>query len=161
MNKKYLNSILIVLLIIIWCSVFYKYFGGKKSSSENIDAITLVSNYKQDYSIIKDTFQLKLSVRDPFGVSRRIAKKRDPKKNSKAKPKKNLKSIKRSLLWPSITYHGFVKGENKSTRLILLKINSKLYRKREKEIVNNITLVKAYNDSLIVSLNNTNKTIKK
>ncbi len=161
MKKKYLNSVLIVLLLIIWGSVFYKYFGNKKSSLKNVEALDFTSNYKQNYMVAKDTFTLELIERDPFGASVSIQKINQPKKSVR-KPKSVTKpAVKKNIVWPTITYHGFVKGESNTTRLILLKINNRLYRKREKEIVNDITLVKAYNDSLIVSLNNNNKTIKR
>ncbi|MEP1490164.1 MAG: hypothetical protein ABJK28_17225 [Algibacter sp.] len=160
MNKKYLNSTLIVLLIIIWAAVFYKYFGDSKQLSENTIAINALALNGQDYLVTKDTFLLELTDRDPFRVSRKI--KRKSSKLPKSKPKSAVKTNKKkSIVWPTIAYHGFVKGDRKNTRLILLKIDNRLYRKREKEIVNEITLVKAYDDSLIVSLNKNNKTITK
>lgn len=159
MNRKYLNSALIVLLVIIWGSVFYKYFGNKGTLDKKLYSSNLVSNNIKEYGIAKDTFKLNLINRDPFGVSKKV------KKMALSKPIKTLKvkhiTKKSKPLWPTITYHGFVKGKNKSTRLILLKINNRLYRKREKQEINNIGLVKAYDDSLIVALNNTKKTIKR
>ncbi|MDO5968999.1 hypothetical protein Q4Q35_04190 [Flavivirga aquimarina] len=160
MNKKYLNSTLIVLLVIIWGAVFYKYFGDNKRSSESVDTINPLAFNEQHYLVIKDTFLLKLTDRDPFKVSRDIKKKSI--KPSAKKNKKVVKPvIKKNMVWPTITYHGFVKGESRNTRLILLKIANKLYRKREKETVSDIILEKAYKDSLIVSLNNNSKTIIK
>ena len=161
MNKKYLNSVLIVLLLIIWVGVFYKYFGNKNTSIKNTGVSNFTSNYKQNYMIVKDTFKLELIERNPFDASYKIRKTTIPKTsvNKKIKTKKTI--VKKSIVWPTITYHGFVKGESKATRLILLKIDNRLYRKREKERVKDITLVKAYNDSLVVSLNKNNKTIKR
>ena len=161
MNKKYLNSTLIVLLILIWGGVFYKYFGSKKQSDGSLKVANLTQNYKHDYVIRKDTFQLKLIDRDPFGISGKIKRTRKTK-TPITKPKKKLKPIvKKNPVWPTITYHGFVKGQHKTTRLILVKINNKLYRKREREMVDDIILTKAYNDSLIVSFNKNTKNIKK
>lgn len=161
MNKKYLNSTLIVLLIVIWGGVFYKYFGGKKHSDGRLNVVSSISNYKHDYTVAKDTFQLKLIDRDPFGVHNKF-KRKSKVKTRITKPKKNIKQkVKKNIVWPTITYHGFVKGEHNATRLILVKINNKLYRKREQQTVEDITLTKAYNDSLIVSLNKNTKTIKK
>ena len=147
--------------MIIWGGVFYKYFGGSKSSKKNIEAIDSISNYEQVYNIAKDTFQLELMERDPFGISDGI-KKKIPTEKPVNKPKVIVKPVvNKSMVWPTITYHGFVKGESKTTPLVLLKIDNRLYRKRERETVDNIILVKAYSDSLIVSLNNNTKTIKK
>jgi len=150
-----------VLLIIIWGGVFYKYFGKSKSSEKNIEVTNAVSNYEQVYNIAKDTFQLELMERDPFGISGGI-KNPIPTEKPVNRPKVVVKpTVNKSIAWPTIIYHGFVKGERKTNPLILLKIDNRLYRKWEGETVNNITLVKAYSDSLIVSLNNNTKTIKK
>ena len=161
MKKKHLNITLTIFLIIIWGSVIYKYFGGNKASVKNVETISSAANYKQDYIMAKDTFSLKLIDRDPFGVSGRVVKRVES-----TKPVSSTKSIvkpavKKSIVWPTIIYHGFVKGASNDTRMILLKIDNRLYRKREKETVNDITLVKAYNDSLTVLFNDNNKTIKK
>ena len=159
MNKKYLNIILLVLLIFIWGAVFIKYFGFNKISP-NSTTIGFTSNYSKKYNIFKDTFELKLNELDPFRISGKIIK--TPVVNKvEISPKTTVKPIHKNVVWPSITYHGFVKSEGETTRLILLKINNKLFKKRENETIADITLIKAYNDSLIVSLNNTKKIIKK
>lgn len=160
MNKKHLNITLIILLVIIWSSVFYKYFGGEKAFEENLYLNNVGSSNAKEYGIPKDTFQLKLISKDPFGVNR-------IKRHSISKPstKKIVKEVKpvldKKLVWPTISYHGFVRSENNTTRLILLKIDNRVYRKREKETVKEITLVTAYKDSLIISLNDNTKTIKR
>lgn len=161
MNKKYLNGILITLLIVIWSSVVYKYFGNTQSLSVPADATAAVSPVRLDYEVIKDTFHLDLTDRDPFDASKKIKRRVAVAKSIKrTKPTKDLKQ-KKITTWPTLTYHGFVKGENSKTRLILLKIDNRLYRKRERETVQNITLVKAYKDSLKVTFQNINKTIKR
>lgn len=162
MNKKYLNSGLIVLLVIIWGSVIYKYFGKQTHSQIASEFVSSNHNYKNDYKMVKDTFKLELINSNPFKASNKV-KKRVAHGAAKLAQKKNTKKApnKANIVWPTITYHGFVMGENKSRPLILLKINNRLYRKREKEIQNEVLLIKAYNDSLIVSFNNTKKTIQK
>ncbi|AXT18311.1 hypothetical protein D7030_08375 [Flavobacteriaceae bacterium AU392] len=162
MNKKHLNIGLIVLLIAIWGSVIYRYFGSKKTTDKNTLAITIPENYKDYYTVAKDTFQLELINKNPFKIAKQIKRLKPPNKQVVVKKNKPIKKlVKTSITWPEITYHGFVKGERKSTKLILLKINKKLYRKREKEAIGEISLVKAYEDSLIVSLNKNKKIIYK
>ena len=149
-----------MLVLIIWGGVFWKYFGHKGTPNEIMEYSDITVN-KQNYNIIKDTFSLHLASRDPFEISQRVIRtgnkhqiENKPKPVTKPKPKENV-------VWPTITYHGFVKGENNDTRLILLKVENRLYRKREKETIKDITLIKAFNDSLVVSMNNINKTIKR
>ncbi|MDO5981441.1 hypothetical protein [Flavivirga spongiicola] len=162
MKKKYLNSVLIVFLIVIWGAVLYKYFGKPNTSKKNIKNEMSSISYQPKYMVTKDTFLLEIINKTPFKTSKNLRKKvitTKPKVVSKKPPVKPIK--KTTAVWPDISYHGFVKGNQKATRLILLKINKKLYRKRENEAVDDLTLIKAYNDSLIVSFNNIKKTITK
>ncbi|WP_346882334.1 hypothetical protein [uncultured Algibacter sp.] len=161
MDKKYLNGILILFLVVIWGSLIYKYFGNSTSLDQGVYSENIGVNITKDYGIAKDTFKLKLATRDPFGVSRPYTIKTNTKPSIKKQASAKKPVINKPLAWPTITYHGFVKANNSVTPLILLKINNRVYKKREKDIVNDITLVKSYNDSLIVSLNNNKKTIKR
>ncbi|NMH85966.1 hypothetical protein [Flavivirga algicola] len=163
MNKKYVNSVLIAFLIVIWGAVIYKYFGKSNTVEVGVENKVSSTNYQPKYNITKDTFLLEIINKTPFKASKNLKKKATVVKKAKTIvkkiPKKHVK--KTNVTWPDISYHGFVKGDKKSTRLVLLKINKKLYRKREKETVDGLTLIKAYNDSLWVSFNNIKKTITK
>ncbi|GAA3591086.1 hypothetical protein Q4Q39_15790 [Flavivirga amylovorans] len=162
MKKKYLNGVLIVLLIIIWGAVVYKYFGKSNASKKNRDNNISNISSQPKYNVTKDTFLLEIINKSPFKASKRIKKPVQATKVKASTQKPILKHIKKvNTVWPDISYHGFVKGNHKTTRLVLLKIDKKLYRKRENETVGDLTLVKAYNDSLIVSFNNIKKTITK
>lgn len=160
MNKKHLNTVLILLLIIIWGAVGYKYFGNSTEASKEDSSTEAKFFYENLYVVSKDTFLLKLTDRDPFGIYRKAKKKAIKSSVKKAisilKPVQNKK-----IVWPKITYHGFVKNNSRNTPLILLKVNNRLYKKREKEIVSKMTLLKAYNDSLVLSLNGNIKTVTK
>lgn len=159
MNKKHLNSILIVLLLIIWGSVIYKYFGNK-TIVIHPNAITNTPLNKANLTIVKDTFNLNIIAEDPF----RISKKKALVKAVNTSISKNgsvKKKLPTTVNWPSISYYGFVKGEQKDTKLVLIKINNRLYRKRELNTINDVTIVKAYSDSITVSFNKNKKTIQK
>jgi hypothetical protein len=159
MKKKPLNIILLVLLIVIWGGVIYKHFGRSivvKGTPENISGQLLDITKK---NFVKDTFQLHLTNKNPFKTAKpssHTKPKAITKPLIKVKPKARTKPK-----WPNMTYHGFVKGNKNNTRLVLLKIDNKLYRKREKETIKGITLIKVYNDSLKVSYQNNIKHIKK
>lgn len=157
MNKKLLNTILSVLLLFIWGGVFYKYFI--KKSAPQVDnvvshiALDGIMNNNQT----KDSFKLALVNKDPFRLSKfSISKKKTSPLKKLRKPK-----IIKPLRWPKISYYGFVKRNNARTKLALVKVNGKLYRKREKEYINKLRLVKATGDSIIVSLSHQKMTIKR
>ncbi|WP_299883438.1 hypothetical protein [uncultured Lacinutrix sp.] len=159
MNKKTINSILIILLLLIWGSVIYKYFG--KTSTLVTEQVVNSNHLKPNlnYNIDKDTFKLSLEPRDPFKASKN--KKTIVNASNSKKRQPINKTKKANVPWPIIEYYGFVKGKQNSTKKVLLKINSKLYRKREKETIEALTIRKAYSDSILISYNKEHKTFKR
>ncbi len=114
-----------------------------------------------DHTIEKDTFTLSLNDRDPFKASRKKTYQSKGRQQSKVTNKvKNNKPIK-SLVWPRIEYYGFVKREQNKTKKAFIKVNGKVHRKREREMIDELKIVNIYGDSIIVSLNSDNKTIKR
>ena len=160
MDKRYINGILIVFLIAIWGSVIYKYFVKKTMVLPDDNAYGNV-NPTVHHTIAKDTFTLVLNDRDPFKVSRRSMRVNKPLQSKKvATAAKRNKSIKSSV-WPRIEYYGFVKSTQNQTKMALIKVNGRLHRKREKETVDELRILKAYGDSITVSFNEDEKTIKR
>lgn len=157
MNKKTVNSILIILLLLIWGNVIYKYFGNaNKSVSIPVISKTEIKP-NLNYNIERDTFKLVLNNRDPFKASK-------PLKNTKRAIAPTVKKTpikKTNITWPKIAYFGFVKGKQNSTKLALIKINNKLYRKREREKTASITIKKVYSDSISLTFNNDTKIFKR
>ncbi len=162
MNKKYLNSVLFILLVIIWGSVIIKYFGTSKGVLNTPKEMVSNISGNKNYETVRDTFKLDIQNKDPFKVTKPIENK-TPIKTALPKPIQKQVRVDKpvAIHWPSITYHGFVKGDHNTTRLILLKVDNKLYKKREKEMIADLTIIKAHSDSLLVSFNNQLKTIKK
>ena len=158
MNKKYLNSILIVLLVAIWGGVIYKYFVKKDTVLP--DNAIQSKGMAIDYTIAKDTFVLQLNNRDPFKASKRRRAQSNTTQQGKANGNRTTKP-KQTLVWPNIQYYGFVKSTENKTRMALVKINNRLHRKREQQIIDDVKLVKAYSDSIIVLFNKEKKTVRR
>ncbi|WP_040254158.1 hypothetical protein [Psychroserpens mesophilus] len=159
MKKKYLNIALFVLVLIIYAGVFSKIFGKKPLETNSQDYNFSFTNQIPKFDIKRNNFDINNIENDPFGINKRI---KNPITVSKSKPVKTSGRYKTSEIkkqWPLINYYGFVKSNGKSTRLALIKINSKLYRKREQESVEDIRIIRAYNDSIVIKLNNETKTI--
>jgi len=155
-NKNYLNSALIVLLVVIWGGIIYKYFGTPKAVEQK--QLVVSSNASSNYTIAKDTFKLTLNARDPFKTSKH---RKTPATSTKPKKTTKKTTKKKMLVWPKIQYFGFVKSATNKTKLVLIKVNGKLHRKREKDNIETLTIVKAYSDSITISLNRQLKTIKR
>ncbi|GGD07610.1 hypothetical protein [Hyunsoonleella pacifica] len=161
MNKKHLNIILLGLLLVIWGAVLYKYFGKPSVIENTINNTPKHFAYSPKATFSKDTFMLQLINTNPFKTAKKSKKTNSKSKKAHQSSVKVKPKTKTNLKWPKIKYHGFVKSNNQNTRLILLTLDNTLYRKREKEIINGITLIKAHNDSLQVSYQNNTKYITK
>jgi len=152
----------VVLIFVIWGSVIKKHFGGENSGPNLATEVMPMQDYNYNRAVVSDTFKLRLAKRDPFQTSRRrYATTKNTTKNTGGIKKTNRPKTNKTLVWPQITYHGFVKSDRNNTKLVIVKINNKLFRKRENERVENVKILKAYNDSLKVSFNNNLKTIIK
>lgn len=156
MGKKQLNIVLSTLLLVIWGGVFYKYFIKKSTPQVNvIEPHVTLSNIT--YNQAKDSFKLASVNKDPFRLSRSYVTKKKPSLPKKIKKPKTIIPLK----WPKVAYYGFVKRDNAKTKLALVKVNGKLYRKREKEFIDELQLVRATSDSITLALSHQKRTIKR
>ncbi len=156
-TKKNINIALILLLLIIWGSIGYRYFVKSKTIKNPV--VIQQNNIPTQYTIRKDTFELK-DIKNPF-KSAFIAPKTVQKTNTKKRNQKK-KSIPIKIKWPSIQYHGYVLSKGSSKKLGVINVNGKIIRKREKEIIlEKIRIKKIYEDSIQFEYNKTLKTIKK
>ena len=140
------------------------FLNSSEKKKVQIDGPTYTESFSKQasfFDIKRNDFDISTIKSDPFGIN----EKRKKKSIVNTQPKTSLSSTAKKKilkkLWPDITYFGFVKSNANTTRLALLKINNRVYRKREKEDINDILIKKVYNDSIILSLNNEIKTIKR
>ena len=158
MKKKHLNILLLVFVIVIYAAIFFKLFGKKQVHSDNtindFSYLRTVSNY----NIKQDTFDISNLLQDPFRIHNKIKKSRTS--TPKVKVSKTVTTPNSTpIVWPNITYYGFVKNNSKVTKLALLKIGTTLYRKREAESINGLHLVSVFNDSIVLKMQNEMKTV--
>jgi hypothetical protein len=159
MKKKHLNIPLFILVLFIYGSVFFKFFGKKGVQIEDTPYNNMLSKQVSDFETKRNDFDISNIKSDPFGISeKRIRKSTTSQLNGTVK---STKKIAAPIAWPNITYFGFVKNNINTTRLALVKVNNKLHRKRENEKIDDISIVNVYNDSIRLRLNKTTKTILK
>ena len=161
---KQKNIFLLLGVLVIWVFVIKRVFTvfGKdpKSTSTTIHMESLgpIPEFR------KDTFELTDLERDPFLEYRAIRKPIKPVENPKLK-EKSPQSVKRNetskIIWPKLQYFGFLKGDTKSEKLALIKIDNKLHRIRESGFIDDIKVVEAYKDSVLLKKNGTTKIIIK
>nr|WP_321234625.1 hypothetical protein [uncultured Psychroserpens sp.] len=160
MKKKHLNIPLFILVLIIYGGVFLKFFGKKEVQFDDSIYSSTFSKQGSNFDVKRNDFDISSIKIDPFKINKRSKRKASTvspaKKTASTSNKKTLKKP-----WPKIAYYGFVKNNINKTRLVLVKVNSKLYRKREKEDIDDLRILKAYNDSIVLSIGKETKTIKK
>ena len=148
MNKALINKILIVALTLIWGFVGYSFFWPK---SANVDPLTTnnAAITPKEITSKKDAFELLPLERDPY-LNARTSPIKKALKIPKDRPRSNSKNTK--TVWPNIAFFGFVKNNNQSAPLVLLKINNQLKRLRQGEKYEEITVQRVYKDSVHIKI---------
>lgn len=162
MKKKQINIALIIIVLALWGTVLYKYVNRFFSNDNEI-----VYN-QPEFSIPiakidKDTFELKLLERDPF-LAKTTLKKESNSIVKKALSKPVFKKTPAPIInkpFPIVQYFGYIKSQDKSQKLILLKVNNRLERVRLSDNVDGLIIKEIYKDSVIVSFNKIHKSISK
>lgn len=166
MAKKKINIVLIVVVLGLWGSVFYKtinqYFFTKETQAN-----TTYSSGKIEFSQInKDTFALEKVSRDPFLNKQTVEVVSYPKKQYTSntstvakKPKPATIQPRQLTVWPAISYHGYIKDSR--GEMVIIKINQKMFRLRKDALADGIIVKKISSDSLELDFNKERKVIKR
>ena len=154
MSKKKINILLLVLTISVYGAITYKYFGGGNPIPENTNNTLPTSETMP--KIAEDTqavFQLKINDRDPFLDRTYSARLSQQRQVSSIPSTRSSTQSKQPKLWPDINYLGFTKSNAQNKRMAILRINGKLYRKRQGTIIEGLKITAVYNDSIQVQFN--------
>jgi len=163
--KKKINIVLIIIVLTVWGFVASKtvsqyFFLDKKAI--NIDK----SNSELSINKInKDTFSLDQITRDPFlnkesSIAIYVSTQTQYFKKSTLKKKaaNEIVEQKEVILWPFISYHGYINSKDRNNEvLILVNINKKLYKLKLNEQSEGVTLKKVYKYSIELNFNREKK----
>lgn len=152
MNRRVLNGVLTVSLIIIWSIAGYRFLGTKELKNQESEIPVFIQD---ETSMVekKHPFHFTLAKRDPFldvFFSTKSSKPLASKKPS------NIK--KHNTSWPDINFYGFVKNENNENALVLIKLGGEMRRVREGDTHENFIIHTIYKDSIIVKKGNEYRT---
>lgn len=158
MNKKGINTILIILLLGVWGVLGYRFFKPSNNTMTTPYTYTPPQN-KVYQTFAKDTFDLRsfLLEKDPFlgkisyNKPKQISVSTVRKKHTKPTPNK----------WPKIEYLGFVKSQNSKYPLVLLRVDKKLYRVKNKKEIKGIIVKNVFKDSILLKKGNENKAVRR
>lgn len=162
MKKKQINIALIIIVLALWGTVLYKYVNRFFGNDEII-------NFNEQQFLIpiatieKDTFELKTLARDPF-LGKITLKKESAQIIKKTVIKPILKTTTESIKtkpFPIVQYFGYIKSQDKSQKLILLKVNDRFKKVRLKDNIDGLVVEQIYKDSVVLRYNNSAKSISK
>jgi hypothetical protein len=160
MKNRKLIYFLLPLSIIVWSMVIVqvvRHFKKPGDTNEIVQGCKAGINAKSE----ADTFRLQANYPDPF-LGHNLPS--GPRENIVLKEIRKFSiqnSSKTFTQWSDIKYSGMILNKNNNQQVYLLKVNDKNYLLRKGEKAGTIELKGAYKDSIIVSLNNEYKTIKK
>ncbi|MCO6173445.1 hypothetical protein NHF50_00145 [Flavobacterium sp. NRK F10] len=152
MTKKHINIVLIAVVVALWGTVLYKYVNRFFANND-------IAYTPEEFSapvitqIKKDTFNLQPLIRDPF-LGKILTKKEDhpsPRNIVQSSIPKRSVEPKVTKPFPIVKYFGYIKSQDKSEELILLKINNRLERVRLNSDIEGLLVKEIYKDSVIVS----------
>lgn len=149
-----------VLVIVVYSALIVKVFGVFKTDRNTELKETPMNSVSTTSRVYKkEKYQLNIKNNNPFLASeKQIKKTKETFRHIKAKEKRRRS---KPTLWPNIVYYGFVKSGNSKKKRVVLKVNDKIYKKKEYDKVNDVVILKAYKDSLKVKLNNDIKTFRR
>jgi hypothetical protein len=163
MPKKRLNIILILVVLGLWGTVAFKSLNNFFPSENNVfGGITSSQNFNLT-KIEKDTFSLENLKRDPF-LDKALSRETNvvslkssvshPKVVAKPKPVENLKPMQ---VWPQVSYYGYIKSQQKTEELILVKIENNLLKVRKNQNIEGLIIKRIFKDSIEIVFNKQKK----
>jgi hypothetical protein len=149
-NKKF-TYFLTAAVLCVWGLILYRVFDAVGSNDDSAPTLNMSPKKEayNDFSLVKDTAELLLNYRDPFGISPR---KDTSTKIVKAITKKiTIMQVKPPMNWSFISYSGYIKNPTSKRLIALLSINGHNVSLAEGETKEQVKLLKNLGDSVKVS----------
>lgn len=146
-NKK-ANYLLIPAVLILWGGIFMKVRKGIGNDSEGTSQLAIADTSQEQAYLKVDTIALLLDYRDPFLSARKVYK---PKKKSVTKANTKKKKTKEPIVWPTISYKGFIKSQGKEKAICIIHINEQSHLMKEKDIMADVQLLEIAEDSVLLA----------
>lgn len=170
MTKKTWTRGLIVIVAGLWAYNIYRTVENYqvKTETQNEQINTTLSFAPVMFN--KDTFMLDLPLEDPFLRNDKRWNQFNATSNvpsSTSLLKRNaqvpiaLPVIQKKLEWPPIQYFGFIRNHNAGHQLCMLTISNKNHKLSIGDSKDQITVIQAYSDSIVLSFQNEIRTVKK
>jgi hypothetical protein len=155
MKNKKLTYLLLPLVIIIWGTIFWKFFTGMGKKDDKIfTPIVHLSN--ESLKEETDTIRLSFQYNDPFLHNLR--------ENTVAKPTANENVVRKPnivVAWPKVEYRGSVGKHSQSKYLGLIKLSGKENLISEGDVIENMRVLNVTPDSVELEFMNDKRFFKR
>lgn len=153
-GNKVTNTIMLLVVIAIWGTFFYKLFYGKPSD-DNFTLPVHESSIDISFNKSSDTFRILNNYSDPFLYNDHSFRQSSNSPHNNLKPNaanviKSPQPIKplQPVVAIDVRYMGMIKNNASKKKIAILSINGKNYFVQENETVENIKLLTIYKDSV-------------
>ncbi len=167
MNKKSWTRILIVIVAGLWGYNIYRTIENYQMKTESDKERERIPMSFAPVMFNKDTFELSLPDQDPF-LKEQSTWKSTVISGSTTSPQNVVPTsviqtnpLPISVPWPKIYYYGFLRNHEQDHKLCMLKVDGKNYRLATGAVQDNIKVIQAYKDSVIIEFNGSVKTFSK
>jgi hypothetical protein len=155
-KNKNLLYILILGTLLIWGVILYKIMNVIGSEKDELNSEKNYIAMVDKNESLPDTFTILANYTDPF-----LGKL--PSTEKKSTPLKVVELQKPIVItpWPAIVYLGVIKNQKSNKQFVMVQINNQSNAMKLGEIIEGVTLLKVYKDSVEVKFNKEKKFIKK
>jgi hypothetical protein len=164
MKNKTVTYVLLTGVLFIWGVVFYKIFAGMGSedvASYELPQKKVAQILKQDK---EETLVLLANYRDPFlGITSRTIL-NSGLGNSSLTQRKKIKTepVKKEVIdWSFLDYIGIINNKETKKQVGLLVVFNKEYMVNDKDVINDVTIIKKEKDSILVEYRKEQKWIRR
>tara|TARA_B110000971_G_scaffold67143_1_gene68846 strand:+ start:641 stop:1120 length:480 start_codon:yes stop_codon:yes gene_type:complete len=145
------------IVLFIWGLICYRLFF--KNTEHTLKKPTQSLHFDQIEILKRDSFELFLDYKDPFGLHGIQLQQSIPKVEKDVSRKLNTKNVR--IKWPKIKFLGLVKNANSTKGIAILNIDGSDFFFKKSQEREDIRLINSTPDSVIVSYKDIEKTIYK
>lgn len=160
MNNKFTRSLLIIGAVAVWGIIIFKIIGYLNNDDTAESNFTAVK--KSEISQIPDTVKLLLNYPDPFlggKIEQEPAKNYEVVQTAKVVKTSPEPVAAKPLL--NIKYFGLITNKQTQKLVAIININGKQYLAKPGDNLDQVMLLKMYNDSILITHESTKKWIRK
>lgn len=141
MKNRRNTYILLLVVLVLWSFIGYRFFASIIPSKESKNNITKIKRFQPKKRFVKETYNIQADYRDPFLGYIEKSKK---KTNSVPKQKKE------KIVFPKIEYKGIFSSSLKKNTVYLIVIDGKQEMFKIKEVHQEVKLLKGNKEKITV-----------